>query len=132
MNEQNINGFLEVFKMGIELNLGVFPDIKIVKYGYSCIDGKLTLYLEGSGDEVNILKNYKETTDVAHFYKFSSKGKMVKGNGKITLLESKEDKIYGLNYIKKQSGKDNEYNFNEKELNNIHILKVAVENFYVI
>jgi hypothetical protein len=131
MKEKDFNEILDVFVNGTELNLGLYPNTNIVEYGYSYIDNKLIFYLKGK-ERIDIIKKYVETNDLVHFYKYSSKGKLVNGEGNVKILETKEEKMNGLKYIKKQqTGLDNENNINENDLKDIFIFKVLVEKIIV-
>jgi hypothetical protein len=130
MKKINFNEMADVFEIDTELNIGIFPNKNILKYGFSCIDNKLTLYLQAPHEKVNIIKNSVNENKQVNFYKWSSKG-LVSGDGIVKILETKEEKINGLKYIMKQQTKmDKEYNFNENELENLFIIKILVENMY--
>jgi len=128
----NFNEIVDVFEIDTELNLGIFPNKNIVKYGFSCIDNELSLYLQAPYEKINIIKNYVNEGKQVNFYKWSSKG-MVSGDGIVKILETKVEKINGLKYIMEQHTKMNkEYNFNENELEDLFIIKILVENMYKI
>ena len=132
MERANFNEILDVFETGTELNLGIFPNTNIVKYGYSFINNEFILYLHGA-EKTDINKDYLKTNKSVNFNKYSSKGKMVSGDGNVTILETKEEKINGLKYIKKQQTKmGNEYNINENEIDDLLVFKISVENIYKI
>ena len=132
MEKTNFSEILDVFETGTELNLGIFPNTHIVKYGYSCINNEFILYLQGV-EKIDTIKNYVNTNESVNFNKYSSKGKMVSGDGTVTILETKEEKINGLKYImKQQTETGNEYNINENELDDLFVFKILVENIYKI
>jgi len=118
------------------------PYIVPLNYGFSHDNGKLTLYFHGAaeGRKMDILKNndngcfeidcdtklIEGKAPCGYGYEFKS----VIGFGKITVLETKEEKINGLNYLMKhQTGKDVHYDFNENELNNVVVFKMLVDEF---
>jgi len=128
MKKINFNEIIDVFEINTELNLGIFPNKNIVKYGFSCIDNELTLYIQAPDENIN--KDSVSENKQINFYKWSNKG-MVSGDGIVKILETKEEKINGLKYIIKQQTKtDKEYSFNENELEDLHIIKILVENMY--
>jgi hypothetical protein len=130
MEKINFNKIADVFEKDTELNIGIFPNKNTVKYGFSCIDNELTLYLQALDENINIIKNYVSENKQINFYTWSSKG-MVSGDGIIKILETKEEKINGLKYIMEQQTKINkEYNYNENELEDLFIIKILVENIY--
>ena len=128
MEITNFNEISDVFETGTELNLGIIPNTNIVKYGYS-YNNEFILYLQGL-EKIDKIKNYLETDKYAKFYKWSSKGKMVNGEGNVTILETKDEKINGLKYIMKQQNTSNDCKINEGELENIFIIKILVEKVY--
>jgi len=132
MEKINFNEISEFFEKDTELNIGIFPNKNIVKYGFSCIDNKLTLYLQASDKNINLIKNSVSENKQVNFYKWSSKG-MVSGDGIVKILRAKEEKTNGLKYIMEQQTKmDKEYNFNENEIEGLFIIKILVENLYKI
>jgi len=132
MKEKNFNEILDIFASGTELNLGMLPNTNIVKYGYSYIDNKLTSYLQGK-EKIDIIKNYVKSNSIVHFNKFSTKGKLINGDGNVKILETKEEKINGLKYIMKQQSRlNNENNINENDLKELFIFQILVENVNVM
>ena len=131
MEKTNFNEISDVFETGTELNIGLFPNKNILKYGFSCVDNELSLYLQAHQDEIiNIIKNYVDKNKQINFYKWSSKG-MVSGEGVVKILETKEEKINGLTIIiKQQTGNDKEITFDENVFNNLFLFKITVENLY--
>jgi len=130
MKKINFNEIIDVFETGTELNIGIFPNKNIVKYGFSCIDNELTLYLQAPDENIKTIKNCVSKNKQVNLYKWSGKG-MVSGDGIVKILETKEEKTNGLKYITEQQTKmDKEYNFNENELEDLFIFKILVENMY--
>ena len=130
MEKINFNEIVDVFETGTELNIGIFPNKNIVKYGFSCIDNELALYLQVPDENINFIKNYVSKNKQVNFYKWSGKG-MVSGDGIVKILETKEEKTNSLKYIMEQQAKmDKENNFDENEQENLFIIKILVENMY--
>jgi nitroimidazol reductase NimA-like FMN-containing flavoprotein (pyridoxamine 5'-phosphate oxidase superfamily) len=118
------------------------PYIVPLNYGFSYDDSKLTLYFHGAmeGKKMDIIKKnnnacfeidcdtklIKGEAPCDYGYEFKS----IIGFGKIIILEVKDEKINGLNYLmKQQTGKDIKYDFNENELKNVSVFKMIVEDF---
>jgi hypothetical protein len=128
MEKINFNEIVDVFEINTELNIGIFPNKNIVKYGFSCIDNELTLYIQVSDENIN--KDSVSENKQINFYKWSSKG-IVSGDWIVKILETKKEKTNGLKYIMKQQIKmGKEYSFNENELDDLYIIKILVENMY--
>jgi Predicted flavin-nucleotide-binding protein len=119
-----------------------YPYIVPLNYGFSHDDGKLTLYFHSAaeGKKIDIIKKNNNAcfeidcdtkliegeNPCDYGYEFKS----IIGFGKIIILELKDEKINGLNYLmKQQTGKDIKYDFNENELNNILVFKLPVDEF---
>jgi len=118
------------------------PYIVPLNYGFSHDDGKLNLYFHSAkeGKKLDIIqKNNKACFEIDcdtkliegelpcdYGYEFTS----IIGFGKIILLDTKEEKINGLNYLMKhQTGKDIKYNYNDDDLKNVIVYKMLVEEF---
>jgi len=118
------------------------PYIVPLNYGYSFDNGKLTLYFHSAieGKKMDIIKKNNNAcfeidcdtkliegeAPCDYGYEFKS----IIGFGKIIILDTKEEKINGLNYLmKQQTGKDIKYDYNEKELNNVIVYKILVDEF---
>jgi nitroimidazol reductase NimA-like FMN-containing flavoprotein (pyridoxamine 5'-phosphate oxidase superfamily) len=119
-----------------------YPYIVPLNYGFSYDNGKLTLYFHSAmeGKKIDIIqKNNNVCFEIDcdtklvegeapcdYGYEFKS----IIGFGKIILLDTKDEKINGLNYLmKQQTGKDIKYDFNENELKNVVVFKILVEEF---
>jgi len=119
-----------------------YPYIVPLNYGFSYDNGKLTLYFHGAreGKKIDIIqKNNNACFEIDcdtklvegeapcnYGYEYTS----VIGFGKIILVDTKDEKINGLNYLmKQQTGKDIQYDFNEHELNSVIIFKMLVDEF---
>jgi nitroimidazol reductase NimA-like FMN-containing flavoprotein (pyridoxamine 5'-phosphate oxidase superfamily) len=142
----DINEKLEIIAKCKICRLGLsennYPYIVPLNYGFSYDKQKLTLYFHCAteGKKIDIIKrnNYacfeidcdtrliegKNPCDYG--YEFKS----VIGFGKIIFLDTKNEKINGLNYLmKQQTGKDIKHDFNKNELNNVMVLKMLVDEF---
>jgi len=130
----------KVCRLGLSENS--FPYIVPLNYGFSWDNGKLTLYFHGAaeGKKMDIIqKNNNACFEIDcdskliegenpcdYGYEFKS----ILGFGKITILETNDEKIEGLNYLMKhQTGKDIKYEFGENALDNVVVLKLVVEEF---
>jgi nitroimidazol reductase NimA-like FMN-containing flavoprotein (pyridoxamine 5'-phosphate oxidase superfamily) len=128
----------KVCRLGLSENN--YPYIVPLNYGFSHDDGKLSLYFHGAaeGKKIDIIqKNNNACFEIDcdtklvegenpcdYGYEFKS----IIGFGKIIFLDSKAEKVNGLNYLmRQQTGKDIKYDFNENELNNVTVFKMAVE-----
>jgi uncharacterized protein len=130
----------KVCRIGLSENN--FPYIVSLNYGFSYDDDKLALYFHcaAEGKKIDIIKKNNNacfeidcdtkliegTKACDYSYEFRS----IIGFGKIIFLETKEEKIIGLNYLmKQQTGKDIKHDYNEKELNKIVVLRMSVDEF---
>jgi len=119
-----------------------YPYIVPLNYGFSYDNGKLTLYFHCAteGKKIDIIKKNNNAcfeidcdtklvegkTACDYGYEFKS----IIGFGKIIFLDTKGEKINGLNYLmKQQTGEDKKYDFNENQLNNVIVFKLAVGEF---
>jgi nitroimidazol reductase NimA-like FMN-containing flavoprotein (pyridoxamine 5'-phosphate oxidase superfamily) len=130
----------KVCRLGLSENN--YPYIVPLNYGFSCDDGKLTLYFHGAleGKKIDTIKKndnacFEIDCDTKlvegenpcdYGYEFKS----IIGFGKIVFLDTKDEKINGLNYLmKQQTGRDIQYDFTENELNNVIVFKMTVKEF---
>jgi len=142
----NIDEKLEIITKCKVCRLGLsennYPYIVPLNYGFSYDDGKLTLYFHCAkeGKKIDIIKKNNNVcfeidcdtkliegkTPCDYGYGFKS----IIGFGKIIILDTKDEKINGLNYLmKQQTGKDKKYDFNEDELKNVLVFKMQVNEF---
>ena len=130
----------KVCRIGLSENN--FPYIVPLNYGFSHDDGKLSLYFHcaSEGKKIDIIrKNNNACFEIdcdTNLIKgiracdYSYEFKSIIGFGKIVFLDTKDEKINGLNYLmKQQTGKDIKHDYNEKELNNIVVLRMLVDEF---
>ncbi len=130
----------KVCRLGLSENN--FPYIVPLNYGFSYDNEKLTLYFHGAleGKKIDMIqKNNNACFEIDcdskliegknpcdYGYEFKS----IIGFGKIVILESKDEKIDGLNYLmKQQTGKDIKYEFSEDELSHVMVFEMLVEEF---
>jgi hypothetical protein len=133
LEKKEIHEILEYLENGTEINIGIIPDTKIVKYGYDYINNELILYLQGFDEVIDIIKNYVKKDDTAHFLKWGKNNKSVSGDGKFRILENEDDKLDGLNKVIKQHNKNNvEYDIAVNNLNELFIFEINVENTYLV
>jgi len=119
-----------------------YPYIVPLNYGFSYDDGKLTLYFHGAteGKKIDIIrKNNNACFEIDcdakliegenpcdYGYEFKS----IIGFGEISIADTKDEKINGLNYLMKhQTGRAIKYEFSEIELNNVLVLKMTAKEF---
>jgi len=130
----------KVCRIGLSENN--YPYIVPLNYGFSYDDGKLNLYFHCAteGKKIDIIKKNNNAcfeidcdTKLIEGEKPCDYGyefKSIIGSGKIIFLDTKDEKMNGLNYLmKQQTGKDIKYDFNEKELNNVIVFKMSVNEF---
>ncbi len=119
-----------------------FPYIVPLNYGFSYDDGRLILYFHGAteGRKIDIVRKNNNAcfeidcdTKLIEGEKACNYGyefKSVIGFGKIVFLDTVDEKVAGLNRLMKhQTGKDTVYDFNDDELKNVVVFKMAVEEF---
>jgi len=119
-----------------------YPYIVPLNYGFSYEKGKLTLYFHSAieGKKMDIIKKNNNVcfeidcdtkiiegeAPCDYGYEFKS----IIGFGKIIILDIKEEKIIGLNYLmKQQTGEDKRYDYNENELKNVIVYKMLIDEF---
>jgi nitroimidazol reductase NimA-like FMN-containing flavoprotein (pyridoxamine 5'-phosphate oxidase superfamily) len=130
----------KVCRIGLSENN--YPYIVPLNYGFSYDNGKLSLYFHCAqeGKKIDIIKKNNNAcfeiecdTKLIEGIKacdYSYEFRSIIGIGKIVFLDSKEEKINGLNYLmKQQTGKDIKHDYNEIELSNIVVIKMLVDEF---
>jgi nitroimidazol reductase NimA-like FMN-containing flavoprotein (pyridoxamine 5'-phosphate oxidase superfamily) len=142
----DVNEKLEVIAKCKVCRLGLsennYPYVVPLNYGFSYDNGKLTLYFHGAleGKKIDIIqKNNNACFEIDCDTKlvegenpcdFGYEFKSIIGFGKIIMLDTKDEKINGLNYLmKQQTGKDIKHDFYEHQLNNVAVFKMPVEEF---
>ena len=130
----------KVCRLGLSDNN--YPYVIPLNYGYTYKNETLTLFFHSAkeGKKIDIIQNnnnacfeidcdtklIENETPCDCGYEFKS----IIGTGKITFLETKEEKTDGLNRIMKhQTGKEAEHDFSENELNSVCVYKMTIEEF---
>ncbi len=116
------------------------PYIVPMNYGYTMIDGKLSLYLHGAtaGRKLDILRVNPEVfveidTDIVPFdgesaCQYGICYSSVMGEGKATIVEDVEGKIDGLKKLMKtQTGKD--FEFTDKMTGGVTVIRIDVDEY---
>ncbi len=116
------------------------PYVVPMNYGYTMIDGKLSLYLHGAtvGRKLDILRVNPEVfveidTDIVAFEGESACQhgicySSVMGEGKAAIIEDVDGKIDGLKKLMKtQTGKD--FEFNDKMVGGVTVIRIDVEEY---
>jgi len=133
MEEKDIENILQVFMNGTELNLGLFPNSIIVKYGYTYNEKELALYIQGSGKELEKIKSYVEQNKTVNFNKWSKDGNLAIGGGNSRILKTKEDRLNGFKIItRQQTGKESNNSINENEIMNLFIFEIKIKDINLI
>jgi len=133
MKEQDLEKTLEVFKNGTELNLGIFPNTNIVKYGYDNKENELTLYIQVSDKESDKIKKYINKNETVNFNKWSKEGYFVNGEGNTIILKTNEEKTGALKKISEQQTKtESNINISENEITNLFLFKIIVNDMTII
>ncbi|MDR2089194.1 MAG: pyridoxamine 5'-phosphate oxidase family protein [Clostridiales Family XIII bacterium] len=118
------------------------PYIVPLNYGYSFENGALTLYFHGAkeGKKLDILRKnslacfeidsetglIEREDPCEHSYAYQS----IIGTGKITLLETPEEKSDALNRLTRHvTGSEKAHAFSEKALNGVAVFKMDVDEF---
>ena len=126
----------------IGLSANNFPYIVPLNYGYQYSNGVLTLFFHSAkeGKKIEIMRNNDNVcfeidcnTQLVEGIKacnYSYAFESIIGFGKIIFLETKDEKIQGLNFIMNhQTDKDKKYDFTEDEMKNICVYKITVNEF---
>lgn len=116
------------------------PYVVPMNYGYTYLDGKLTLYMHGAtkGRKLDVmhanpkvffeidcdLEPFEGSVACQYGISYSS----VMGRGTAEILENPQDKMAGLTYLMKtQTGKD--FEFNERLVSAVSVFRVNVSDF---
>ena len=142
----NIEYMMEIIEKCKICRLGLSennqPYIIPLNYGYIYENEKLTLFFHSAkeGKKIDIIKNNNNAcfeidcdtriiegeNPCNYGYEFKS----IIGFGKISFLETNDEKTDGLNILMEhQTGKKIKYTFTEEKLNNVCVYKMAVEKF---
>jgi nitroimidazol reductase NimA-like FMN-containing flavoprotein (pyridoxamine 5'-phosphate oxidase superfamily) len=139
----SLDGIIQIVNQCTVCRLGLSdhntPYVVPLNYGCRFENGVLTLFFHGAqeGRKLDIIRtNNKACFEVdcdtrlieggtvcAYGYAYKS----VIGFGEITILETKDEKIDGLNAImRRQTGKETVYHFTEEALNRTAVYKMTV------
>ena len=116
------------------------PYVVPMNYGYTMVDGKLTLYLHGAprGRKIDVLRKNPRVfieidTDIVPFEgpaacQHGVCYSCVMGEGVAQLIEDVPGKIQGLKYLMKtQTGKD--FDFVDKMVGGVTVIKIEVSEY---
>ena len=141
INEKiNVIKKCKVCRIGLSENN--FPYIIPLNYGFNFENDILTLYFHSApeGKKLDIIKkNNNACFEIDCDNKLIESGgacnygyafKSVIGFGKIFILDSFEEKTFGLNMLMKhQTEKETAYSFSEDQVNNVCVYKMVVDEF---
>ena len=109
-----------------------------VNYGYTNDSGQFTFYFHGAkaGRKYELSKespnigfeidgNY-ELLEADIACDFSAKFQSVVGTGKISIVEDREEKLKGLNFLMRQTSGNAEWQYSEEMMNAVAVYKVDV------
>ena len=109
-----------------------------VNYGYTNDSGQFTFYFHGAkaGRKYKLSKgspnigfeidgNY-ELLEADIACDFSAKFQSVVGTGKISIVEDREEKLKGLNFLMRQTTGNAEWQYSEEMINAVAVYKVDV------
>ena len=140
----DINEIIGILDRAKVLHLGLVdegrPYIVPMNYGYTMDDGKLTIYLHSSmkGYKIDVIRNNPECCfelecDVKPFegpkpcmngMSYSS----VMGRGRAEILEGYQERLKAMNiFMSSQTGQ--EYEFTEKMLSAVHMIRIEVSEY---
>ena len=130
----------KVCRIGLSENN--IPYIIPLNYGYRFDNDVLTLFFHSAveGRKIEIIKQNNQAcfemdcdtklVEADNPCKYGYEFKSIIGFGKIIVLDSPDEKSYGLNRIMKhQTGKDSVYDFTSNQLENVCVFKLVVESF---
>ena len=138
--KMDVIGKCKVCRIGLSDN--DIPYVIPLNYGYSFENEVLTLFFHSAleGRKMEIIKRNNRAcfemdcdtkpVEADSPCKFGYEFRSVIGFGTITVLDSPDEKAYGLNLIMKhQTGKDTVYDFTEKQLEKVCVYQLVVETF---
>lgn len=118
------------------------PYIVPLNYGYTYADNKLTLYFHSAlvGRKIDMLRANPRVcfeTDTGHELvrgetacTYSFRYASVIGSGCILFIDDKDEKISALNILmRRQSGEDRDFIFNDADIEKVLVYKLIVEEF---
>lgn len=135
-NKKEIEDILNrasVCRLGLSIN--DIPYIVPLNYGYK--ENSLFFHCAKEGKKIDILKQNNNIcfeididSDIKKAdspCKWSAHYKSIIGFGKAYLIEDREEKIKGLNVIMAHYSNNQRFEYNEKSLNNVIVIKVIIE-----
>ena len=138
-DKKKIENFIEHEKI---IRIAFYDDGDIyivpVNYGYCCNDD-YTFYFHGAkaGRKFELSKNGSSVGfEIDGKYKllpsdracnFSAEFQSVTGTGNISIVENKEEKIFGLNLIMKQNTGKINWNYRNEEIDAVAVFKIDVQ-----
>ena len=140
----DINEILRILDTAKIVHLGMVdgdePYVVPMNYGYTYLDGKLTLYMHGAttGRKLDVMRAnpkvfFEIDCDLEPFEgsvacQYGISYYSVMGRGTAEILENLQDKMAGLTYLMKtQTGKD--FEFNERLVSAVSVFRVNVSDF---
>ena len=140
----DINEIIEILEKSKVVHVGMIdgdePYVVPMNYGYTLVDGKLTLYLHGArrGRKIDAIKAnpkvfYEMCCDITPFEgevacKYGITYASIMGRGLATLVEDVEEKKKALSILMKtQTGKD--FTFEDKLTTVVSIIKIDTLEF---
>lgn len=111
-----------------------------MNYGFSGDGENYVLYFHGAseGRKINLIKNKPtvgfEIDDGGEIIcgktpcSYSTKYRSIMGNGVISSVEDKDEKIFGLNCILKHYTERDSFSFDIKSLSSVKVFKLTVKN----
>lgn len=140
----DIDKILEILDKAKIVHIGLVdgnePYVVPMNYGYTYIDGVLTLYLHGAtkGRKLDIMRAnprifFSVECDIEPFEgkvacQYGVSYSSVMGRGTAEILENPQDKMQGLtHFMKTQTGKD--FEFNERLVSAVSVIKITVSEF---
>lgn len=119
---------------------GDWPYVVPMNYGYTLVDGKLTLYLHGAlwGKKLDLMRAnpnvfFEMDCDIVPFEgeiacKYGTSYSSVMGRGTAEIFEDVEAKKEGLSlFMKTQTGKD--FTFDDKTVGIVSVIKITATEF---
>ena len=113
-----------------------------VNYGYTNDSGQFAFYFHGAkaGRKYELSKgspnigfeidgNY-ELLEADIACDFSAKFQSVVGTGKISIVEDREEKLKGLNFLMRQTSDNAEWQYSEEMINAVAVYKVDVNKIF--
>ena len=140
----DINEILKILDKAKIVHIGLVdgdePYVVPMNYGYTYIDGSLTLYLHGAtvGRKLDVMRAnpkvfFSIECDITPFdgkvaCQYGTSYSSVMGRGTARILENPEDKMQGLSlFMKTQTGKD--FEFNERLVSAVSVIKIDISDF---